>query len=277
MSDLYQDNVFRPTAHQIQAPKVTNLFEQRMLKQQQDAQDFYKVSQNLSALNPDQYRQQMLGLVSSQANSDMQFNLQERAYLDQQYQNLAEVDNTNAKARLDAYQEGLKNQLSANVTTGAMLAEANKAIQNNWGDYMTQLKLNQQQDVKDWNAALYANEVDKANLDYQNAVNYANLYLADNPAAWQKHVNKATNALATLQSEQRNKMYGFKTKPTDPNYSGALSAKKGGKLDSDTKIQIENSRFLSKQIIQQLKNQDKGLDRLSKITYRAILKSLGLE
>jgi hypothetical protein len=47
-----------------------------------------------------------------------------------------------------------------------MLAEANKAIQNNWGDYMTQLKLNQQQDVKDWNAALYANEVDRASLDY---------------------------------------------------------------------------------------------------------------
>lgn len=276
MGDLTQDNVFRPTAHQIQAPKVTNLFEQRMLKQQQDAQDFFKVGQNLAALNPDQYRQQMLGLVSSQANSDMQFNMQERAHLDQQYQNLAEVGNTNSKARLDAYQEGLKNQLSANLTTGAMLAEANKAIQNNWGDYMTQLKLNQQQDVKDWNAALYSNEVDKASLDYQNAVNYANLHLADDPVAWQEYVDKAANALATVQSNQRNKMYGFKTKQTGPNF-GALSAKKGGKLDSETKLQIENSRFLSKQIIQQLKNRDKGLDRLSKITYKTILKSLGLE
>lgn len=276
MSDLYQDNVFRPTAHQIQAPKVTNLFEQRMLKQQQDAQDFFKVGQNLAALNPDQYRQQMLGLVSSQANSNMQFNMQERAHLDQQYQNLAEVDNTNAKARLDASQEGLKNQLSANVTTGTMLAEANKAIQNNWGDYMTQLKLNQQQHVKDWNTALYANEVDEAELNYQNAVNYANLHFANDPKAWQEHVNKAANALATLKSEQRNKMYGFKTKQTGPNFD-VLSAKKGGKLDSETKLQIENSRFLSKQIIQQLKSRDKGLDRLSKITYKTILKSLGLE
>ncbi len=276
MSDLYQDNIFRPTAYQIQAPKVTNLFEQRMVKQQQDAQDFFRVGQNLAALNPDQYKQYMLGLVSSQANSDMQFNMQERAHLDQQYQNLAEIDNTNAKARLDAYQEGLKNQLSANVTTGAMLAEANKAIQNNWGDYMTQLKLNQQQDVKDWNAALYANEVDKAKLDYQNAVDYANLHLADDPVAWREYVNKAASALATVESEQRNKMYGFNTRQTGPNY-GALSAKKGGKLDSDTKLQIENSRFLSKQIIQQLKSRDKGLDRLSKITYKTILKSLGLE
>ena len=275
MSDLYQDNIFRPTAYQTQAPKVTNLFEQRMAKQQQDAQDFFRVGQNLAALNPDQYKQYMLGLVSDQANSDMQFNMQERAHLDQQYQNLAEIDNTNAKARLDAYQESLKNQLSANVTTGAMLAEANKAIQNNWGDYMTQLKLNQQQDVKDWNAALYANEVDKAKLDYQNAVDYANLHLADDPVAWREHVNKAASALATVESEQRNKMYGFNTRQTGPNFS-ALFAKKGGKLDSDTKLQIENSRFLSKQIIQQLKSRDKGLDRLSKITYKTILKSLGL-
>jgi hypothetical protein len=44
-------------------------------------------------------------------------------------------------------------------------------------------------------------------------------------------------------------MYGFKTKQTGPNL-GVLSTKKGGKLDSETKLQIENSRFLSKQIIQ---------------------------
>ncbi len=53
--------------------------------------------------------------------------------------------------------------------------------------------------------------------------------------------------------------------------------KKGGKLDNKTRLSIENSRENSKRIIQQMKSHDKGLDRLSKVTYKAILKSLGLK
>lgn len=48
-----------------------------------------------------------------------------------------------------------------------------------------------------------------------------------------------------------------------PGYNPTIN-KKGGKID------------ISKQIVQQLKSRDKGLDRLSRVTYKAILKSLGL-
>jgi hypothetical protein len=53
-----------------------------------------------------------------------------------------------------------------------------------------------------------------------------------------------------------------------------LIAKNGGKLD---KNEAERLRFISKQLESQARSRDKGLDRLSKVTYKAILKSLGLK
>ena len=50
--------------------------------------------------------------------------------------------------------------------------------------------------------------------------------------------------------------------------------KNGGKVD---KKEVENMRFLSKQLESQARSREKGLDRLSKVTYKAILKSLGLK
>ena len=275
MSDLYQNNIYDAQYHQDQLKNVTNWLSLRN-KQEKEHADQVNMIQQMGGTDAQSNRQALLALFKQQQDDKTNLNIQEKRDIDQQISDNIDIANNNAKLRVEDSNDLQKNTLAANITSGSILAEANKAIQSNLGDYITQLKLNKQQDVKDWNAALYTNEVDKAGLDYQNAVNYANLHLADDPAAWQEYVNKAANALANVQNEQRNKMYGFKTKQIGPNY-GTLSAKKGGKLDSDTKIQIENSRFLSKQIIQQLKNRDRGLDRLSKITYKTILKSLGLE
>lgn len=271
MSDLYQNNIYDAQYHQDQLKNVTNWLPLRN-KQEQEHAGQINMIQQMGGTDVQSNKQALLALFKQQQDDKTNLNIQEKQNIDQQIANNIDIANNNAKLRIEDSNDLQKNTLAANITSGSILAEADKAVMTNYGDYMVKQGLAEGQHVKDWNAALYANEVDKASLDYQNAVNYANLYLADDPVAWQEHVNKATNALATLQSEQRNKMYGFKTKPTGPNY-----AKKGGKLDSDTKIQIENSRFLSKQIIQQLKNRDKGLDRLSKITYKTILKSLGLE
>ena len=275
MSDLYQNNIYDAQYHQDQLKNITNWLYLRNNQEKEHA-DQINMMQQMGGTDAQSNRQALLALFKQQQDDKTNLNIQEKRDIDQQIANNIDIANNNARLRVEDSNDLQKNTLAANITSGSILAEADKAIQNNWGDYVTQLKLNQQQDVKDWNTALYANEVDKANLNYQNAVNYANLHLANDPVAWQKHVDKYANALATVQSKQRNKMYGFKTNQTGPNFS-TLNAKKGSKLDSDTKIQIENSRFLSKQIIQQLKNRDKGLDRLSKITYKTILKSLGLE
>jgi hypothetical protein len=70
-----------------------------------------------------------------------------------------------------------------------MLAEANKAIQNNWGDYMTQLKLNQQQDVKDWNAALLRDRSYEAQKAYDTAL----LNAPEDPSEFYKYMTPYIN------------------------------------------------------------------------------------
>ena len=137
----------------------------------------------------------------------------------------------------------------------------------------TQMHLNNQNYVTGYNKAVMNNAIASKKADLNSAITYANQYYSNDPAKWQAHVNPAQNAYDQAHIDESNRYWGIEPK-VDSAYNFNLKQRKsGGKLD---KKEIESLKFLSKQIETQTKSRDRGLDRLSKVTYKTILKSLGL-
>ena len=137
--------------------------------------------------------------------------------------------------------------------------------------FATQIHLNNQNQVKGYNEAVMKNAMASRKADLDAAIAYANSHYSDDPIKWQEHVNPVQRAYEQGYTDESNRYWGIKPK-VDSGYNYDLR-KSGGKLN---KKEIESLKFLSKQIETQTKSRDRGLDRLSKVTYKAILKSLGL-
>lgn len=137
--------------------------------------------------------------------------------------------------------------------------------------FATQIHLNNQNQVKGYNEAVMKNAMAGRKADLDAAIAYANSHYSNDPIKWQEHVNPYQKAYEQGYTDESNRYWGIKPK-VDSGYNYDLR-KSGGKLN---KKEIESLKFLSKQIETQTKSRDRGLDRLSKVTYKAILKSLGL-
>lgn len=117
---------------------------------------------------------------------------------------------------------------------------------------------------------------DKANSYNQHALNAIQNQIYDkmyNELAGVTDVNEQRMIYRKYQNMIQNKINEFYGIPTYNSFQFNYQFKKGGKLDKNLQI----SKMLEKRYIEQLKRDEKKLDRLSKVTQKAILKSLGLK
>ena len=91
------------------------------------------------------------------------------------------------------------------------------------------------------------------------------------PDASDADIMKIREKYSDLSSEKIASFYGIDM-PREP-FKLDWKLAKGGKVDRALQI----SKQMDKRYLAQLKNTNKQIDRLSKVTYKAILKSLGLK
>lgn len=83
----------------------------------------------------------------------------------------------------------------------------------------------------------------------------------------------AARLMRQYQNDLQNSIISFYGIPTVNSYPGIAWDKKGGKVDRDLQL----TKMVERRYLEQLRRGDKKLDRLSRVTQKSILKSLGLK
>ena len=314
--DSIKDNIYLPSNQLIQQPLFRSGFDQAQEYERQQELNYNIMSQNQTT-DANINNAAMLAALSQNNNLAIQQNALINKVTDQSEQEVYQAAKEQDALNYETAQERQKNLLAANKAIGDVKAASTSAIFDAVGKGFVQGKLNQQQYVTDYNTALksvldttnateYQDQLNKLSSDKEAAYAAATkardeaITAANGDAEAIKIANetyntdiKVANDTYTTATQNAQKAYerknlmqwatlyrGIKVPGQNsnagPDFNGVLTyeRKNGGKLD---KKEAESLRFLSKQLESQARSREKGLDRLSKVTYKAILKSLGLK
>lgn len=248
--------------------------------------------QQFGTSDPSSYKQGVLDLYKSKMNATSQLATEDATNLQNTIQNNIKIGNEESQLNQQAHYENQKAIAAANVAVAGINKSVDQANTNAIKNGIVQERTDKLADVKDYNAGVQQifegsnNQILQQRLsELQTKYEIKTTDTPEQKAAKEYLYNleyeNLTKQYAGAGVDALKNFYGLNTKQNTPTPivkpESTHSVKKGGKLDREVKRDIENSRFLSKQLIQQMKSKDKGFDRLSKVTYKAILKSLGLE
>lgn len=258
--DSIRDNIVLPQAQEYYGTKLSNGLMDTLGHDQ-------AVSNVTNTIN---------NYTSTDSSQDKAFKLaglsQINDLITQKNQILAYNVNASTNALIQQEKENQANRLAAANERATILASADKAIDDismasgfknfNAVDNSIQNSIKKQTEIDSMhNRLTLQSQLDQLNNSMQQELSTLgeNATEAQRMAIIDRYTNKSNQIV--------NAFYGVGNtleQPFTPQWS---VLKKGGKLD----------RQMEKRYLAQLKNSDKQIDRLSKVTYKAILKSLGLE
>lgn len=165
------------------------------------------------------------------------------------------------QAGIDAYLKGKQSEAQLDESRNKVRAENLE-----YSNYAYNLGREMQNKLDKAKATWLTEYDDKGNLNVEDnwleSSRYKQLY---DQYDWERN-----NSLRQYQSN----LYGVQFTPVQKAFIPTYEYKKGGKTKKSRKI--EAAKLLNKDIIEQLKINDRKLDRLSKVTQKAIEKALGL-
>lgn len=254
----------------------------------------YNISNNLAnTLGFDEVASNITNKIANNLSSDMNAN---RAFMNAGYVESAAVDLQKQQYLANSYeqsknlmlQQDKENQMSRNqmaLDRATALASASKAmddiqmagdLKNHTAEdlYAQNLIKSQYDEINKHNEVILSNlsDINKQAMLQELAQIQAKATAEGRPVSEEERLS-IQSKYAEIARKQLGQFYGIKQPDIFEGFQYTIQQKQGGKLDKNIQI----SKQLEKRYLEQLKRTDKQLDRLSKVTYKAILKSLGLK